>query len=843
MAHTAAPTASLADDSTNDGQRNGADGADEETAPPDVEDTGATDFVSEGGDGSEDNRTRDKRRETTTTVLEGGDLPGYEPTEADRKLDLVFGDHVHLNDGCHLKGGIDTDGLWQRRWRRVVQLSLRPYHVPKGTVGRRFIAMLTAEFCGARERRWNSERPIVFVATILQSSSGRLSAADIRRRLSNRMDAWADKRYEALVRDTEMEGCRSLPPRKEEAEEREARKFNAAVLNGELRRAVRHLTSRGGGGVLDPDGPDTKTGERVAEVLAGKHPDLRMPDPAGSAAAIFAEQGPPPETIPIDITAETVEKIAPRLSGSAGPGGTDAKALRWWLLGFGAESEALREEMAAWSRWLANTSPDWAAYRAVMAARLVPLDKQPGVRPIGIGEIFRRLLAKCLLLVCGSGATASCGASNLCVGLKAGVEGAAHAMSKLLPSMPSRENASPDGNNDDAASAAVETQGGIGGNSSVEARVVDDDPEVMLLVDARNGFNELNRVAAMWTIRHRWPEGARFAFNCYRHSATLVLRRPGQDGIWMQSKEGVTQGDPLSMVIYGIALAPLTEQLLAEEPRVRQAWFADDSAMRGRASLVGQVFARLCELGPVYGYYPEPEKSAVVCDPAVRDAAAAQLDKFDLCYSDGKRYVGAFLGSRKALERWLQPQIDDWVYGVKRLAMVARRYPQTAYAGLVKSLQCEWQFVQRVTRDAAQLFTPIEEAIKSHFLPALIGQEGAVDGDLRALLCLSTRRAGIGVYDPVATATPGYQASSEGCVLLVRTLVRGTPFSVDSHEDLMRTTQATFCGRREKSELDTLESIKQRSSAADKRRLGRAGSTGAWLTTMPSVLNGTALSA
>ena len=33
------------------------------------------------------------------------------------------------------------------------------------------------------------------------------------------------------------------------------------------------------------------------------------------------------------------------------------------------------------------------------------------------------------------------------------------------------------------------------------------------LIDARNRFNELSRLAMMWTVQHRWPTGARFAFN------------------------------------------------------------------------------------------------------------------------------------------------------------------------------------------------------------------------------------------------------------------------------------------------------------------------------------------
>ena len=32
----------------------------------------------------------------------------------------------------------------------------------------------------------------------------------------------------------------------------------------------------------------------------------------------------------------------------------------------------------------------------------------------------------------------------------------------------------------------------------------------------------------LWTVQHRWPEGARFAFNCYWHWAQLLLCKPGE---------------------------------------------------------------------------------------------------------------------------------------------------------------------------------------------------------------------------------------------------------------------------------------------------------------------------
>ena len=44
--------------------------------------------------------------------------------------------------------------------------------------------------------------------------------------------------------------------------------------------------------------------------------------------------------------------------------------------------------MAKWANWLANETPPWAAYRTMMASRLVALNKEPGVRPVGIGKTY-----------------------------------------------------------------------------------------------------------------------------------------------------------------------------------------------------------------------------------------------------------------------------------------------------------------------------------------------------------------------------------------------------------------------------------------------------------------------
>ena len=112
-------------------------------------------------------------------------------------------------------------------------------------------------------------------------------------------------------------------------------------------------------------------------------------------------------------------------------------------------------------------------------------------------------------------------------------------------------------------------EGGGGTQRALEALeflTQDAEPSGTTLVDARNGFNELSRLVMLWTVRHRWPAVAIFAFNCYKHWAQLLPRQPGEPSVTILIREGVTQGDLLSMVLYGITLVPLAEELRAADP-------------------------------------------------------------------------------------------------------------------------------------------------------------------------------------------------------------------------------------------------------------------------------------
>ena len=111
---------------------------------------------------------------------------------------------------------------------------------------------------------------------------------------------------------------------------------------------------------------------------------------------------------------------------------------------------------------------------------------------------------------------------------------------------------------------------------------------------------------------------------------------------------------------------------------------------------------------------------------------------------------------------------------------MARKHPQSAYAGLQKSFQQEWAFVQRVTPGISNPFGPVEEEIAKAFLPALF--KGVGDGASgREITRLPVKQTGMALPDPTQTDPANWQAS---CVItghLVSALRGQVPFRTGFH--------------------------------------------------------------
>ena len=140
-----------------------------------------------------------------------------------------------------------------------------------------------------------------------------------------------------------------------------------------------------------------------------------------------------------------------------------------------------------------------------------------------------------------------------------------------------------------------------------------EDTEYLTLVDSRNVFNEISCLVILYTVRHRWLSNAKFTLNCYRHEALLIVCRLAALCHIIMSREEVTQKDPLSMVIYILAILNLAKSMREADLRVLQLWYLYDAAMRGMLRQNDKLLCALMLKFPYHGYFMDLYKSCHIC--------------------------------------------------------------------------------------------------------------------------------------------------------------------------------------------------------------------------------------
>ena len=216
------------------------------------------------------------------------------------------------------------------------------------------------------------------------------------------MKLWENGDFDELISEGKAIQQR-LPPHKNSpgSNEHLARTFSNLMFEGKTKAALCLLSEHGSGGVLHFNNTiSTSDGksQSVLQTLKEKHP---IGAPANKDALLTMDEEPPDvHPIVFDcIDAPMIKSAALRTSGSAGPSGIDAKGWRRLCTSFKKASSDLCRSLAKLAKRLCTSYVDPAGLSPLLACRLIALDKNPGVRPIGICETARRIVAKAILFV------------------------------------------------------------------------------------------------------------------------------------------------------------------------------------------------------------------------------------------------------------------------------------------------------------------------------------------------------------------------------------------------------------------------------------------------------------
>ena len=157
---------------------------------------------------------------------------------------------------------------------------------------------------------------------------------------------------------------------------------------------------------------------------------------------------------------------------------------------------------------LVNTLEDF------LFCRLIPLDKNPGLRPIGVEEVLKRIVGKVIVSTLWDYIITSVGPLQVCAGQEHGCEAVVHAMSKMYK---------------------------------------EEHYKALLLAGAANAFNSVNIKVFLHNINVVCPSISIYLENCYTLPSSLFII--GRTEI--QSSDETTQGDPVAMSIDALSVIPL----------------------------------------------------------------------------------------------------------------------------------------------------------------------------------------------------------------------------------------------------------------------------------------------
>ena len=305
------------------------------------------------------------------------------------------------------------------------------FKIPSGACGKQFVTELTrlSDMEGIALKA-----AMTLPSLLLQKTHAKTKTHDHISCLQRRLNLWQKGDIFNLLKEgraLQKSLVTSIPPKRDTADDAlTAHKFSNMMMEGRVRAALKFLSGDSHTGLLNLDQTIDVSGKTVRDILEDKHPDSEPVHPEALLDDAGDDNFHP--AIFDNITADSILTAALHTQGAAGPSGLDALQWRRLCTAFGQKSNDLCAALAAVARRISTTLIDPSMLLAYTSCRLIPLDKCPGVRPIGIGEVVRRIIGKAVMRVVKHDLQKAVGSIQLCAGHDAGCEAAVHAMERVF---------------------------------------------------------------------------------------------------------------------------------------------------------------------------------------------------------------------------------------------------------------------------------------------------------------------------------------------------------------------------------------------------------------------------
>ena len=408
---------------------------------------------------------------------------------------------------------------------------------------------------------------------------------------------------------------------------------------------------------------------------------------------------------------------------------------------------------------------------------------------------MRRIIGKAIIAEIKPDLVESAGCLQLCAGQKSGCEAAAHAMADIF---------------------------------------AEEQNDAILLIDASNAFNSLNREALLHNIQYICPPISTYVRNCYGTPSRLFIA----GGRELKSAEGTTQGDPGAMPSYGMGILPFLGSLKPEiDPKkMKHVAYADDLGGGARLEMLKVWWEKIEKNGPAFGYYPKASKSwLIVKENELNKAKEIFAGTGINITTEGRKYLGGFIGTREGTESYIQELVDDWMEQLKQLTQIANSEPQAAYAAFTAGFKHKLTYYLRTIPNISNILRPIDDYIDNELIPAFTEGHICSERD-RKLLALPVRLGGLGIPVFAKLAEMEYNNSRRATQNLASKIIaQDEHYTINQQQQQQREIERNITTNKNEQYQQDLENIRRNMSKEELRAndLAQLKGGSSWLTSLP----------
>lgn len=278
-----------------------------------------------------------------------------------------------------------------------------------------------------------------------------------------------------------------------------------------------------------------------------------------------------------------------RKGSAPGPDGLRAEHLKVAIKTTPSRQDKAEEAITKFVNMMAAGSVPDAVAPFLSGARLHAGKKKDGtdIRPIAVGNIIRRLTAKCFSYALTEKAARIFCPHQMGVAVRGGMEALIHTVRQVVEE--------------------------------------EEDDLMLLQLDFLNAFNHVDRTVAFKEVEEHFPEMMKWVLTCYGHQAVLMF---GNTVILSQA--GFHQGDPLASLLFSLVLHSVVRIINQRLPNLRvNGWYLDDGGLLGRLAELREVVDIVLEHGPARGLFLSTKASSSNPKSTIWCPSATQLHSLE----------------------------------------------------------------------------------------------------------------------------------------------------------------------------------------------------------------------